>query len=181
MPGNPNAVRVGPGRLLIAPLGTPEPTDLATPWDTDFVELGYTAEGSTFQFNNTFENVEVAEELEPVQILQTTREINVTFASAEITALNMQRAFNGGEVNTSGGVVTFEPPAAGEYTPAMIGWESDDGLERWVFRRCIQTGTVEIARRKAPDKSTLPMAFRATKPAGQQSFRAIIDADYVGS
>lgn len=176
--GDPTAVRIGPGILKIAPLGSTEPVDLATAWDAAFIDLGYTEEGSSFVFENTFEDVMVAEELEPVEILQTTRQITVNFAAAELTATNIQRAFNGGEVVTGTGIVTFEPPDAGDYTPVMIGWESDDGLERWVFRRCIQVGNVEIARRKAPAKAQVPMSFRCTKPAGAASFVFIHDDDY---
>lgn len=178
---DPKAVRVGPGILYIAPLDTTEPDDLATPWDGDWTEIGYTDSGSTFVFDQTFEDVMVAEEYDAIHVLQTARQITVNFAAAQLTAANLTYAFNGGDVPTpSGGVVTFEPPDTGEYTPVMIGWESDDGLERWVFRRCVQVGSVEIARRKAPDKATVPMSFRATKPgATTPAFAAIFDADYV--
>lgn len=181
MPGNPSAVRVGPGWLYIAALGTPEPASLADAWDAAWVGVGYTDEGSNFVFNNTFENVEVAEEYEPVAVLQTTRQIDVSFAAAEMTALNLQRAFNGGTVVTAGGVVTFEPQAAGLATPVMLGWEATDGLERWIFRRCLQVANVDIPRRRAPDKSVLPMTFRCMKPASATAFKAIFDEDYVGS
>jgi hypothetical protein len=181
MPGDPLAVRIGPGTLYIAPLGATEPAELTTAWDAAWVELGYTDEGSSFVFDNTFEDVMVAEELEPVEILQTARQITVNFAAAELTATNIQRAFNGGTITTNLGEVTFEPPDAGDYTPVMVGWEADDGLERWVFRRCIQVGSVEIARRRAPDKSTVPMSFRCTKPAGEASFVFIHDEDYVAA
>lgn len=177
--GNPLAVRVGPGTLYIAPLESPVPTDLDTPWNVAFTALGYTDEGSNFVFDQTFEDVNVAEELEPILILQTARNINVNFALAEITAANLQRAFNGGTIQTTAGVVTFTPPPAGEYTPVMIGWEAEDGLERWVFRRCIQAGSVDIARRRAPDKATIPMSFRAMKPSGAESFVFIHDANYI--
>src|SRR3546814_14218097 len=115
--GDPTAVRIGPGILKSAPLGSTEPTDLATAWDAAFIDLGYTEEGSSFVFENTFEDVMVAEELEPVEILQKPRQITVNFAAAELTATNIQRAFNGGAVVTGTGIVTFAPPAAGPYTP----------------------------------------------------------------
>jgi hypothetical protein len=171
--GNPEAVRVGPGKLLIAPVGSTEPTDLETPWAVAWTPLGYTNEGSEFVFNNTFENIGVAEELEPIDIEQTTREILANFALAEVTAANMQRAFNGGTISTPSGLVTFEPPAAGVKTYTMLGWESEDADERWIFRKCLQVGSVNLARRRAPDKALLPMSFRAVKPAGAQAFKAI--------
>lgn len=180
--GTPANVRVGPGILKIAPVGSTEPTDLATAWDAAWVDLGYTEEGSTFSFDNTFEDVEVAEELDPVAILQTARNIAVSFALAELTADNLQTALNGGTITTSGvapaEIATFEPPEPGDFTYIALGWESVDTLERWVFRKGLQTGTVEIARRKAPDKATIPAEFRFVKPSGQAPFMFIHDTDY---
>lgn len=177
--GNPLAVRVGPGHLKIAPIGSTEPTDLATPWAGAWTDLGYTNEGSEFVFDQTFEDVEVAEELEPVEVIQTARQTTVNFALAELTAANMQRALNGGEINTAGGIVTFEPPSVGSFDDVMLGWEADDGLERWVFRRCRNVGSVNLPRRKGADKATLPMSFRALKPPAAPAFIFIHDQDFV--
>lgn len=173
--GNPLAVRVGPGKLYIAALGSTEPSNLVGAWAAAWTLMGYTHEGTSFVFDNTFEDVEVAEELEPILTLQTKRNITVNFALAEMTAENMKVAFNGGDVQTPAGLVTFEPPAAGSYTAVMLGWEAEDALERWIFRKCIQIGSVEIARRRAPDKATLPMSFRVMKPENAASFKLIHD------
>jgi hypothetical protein len=179
MAGNPNAVRVGPGWLYIAPVGSDEPSDLTSEWGAAWVQLGYTDEGSAFSFENTFEDVPVAEELEPIAILQTARNISVSFAAAELTAGNLQTAMNGGTITTDADVVTFEPPAAGDFTHVAVGWQSDDGLERWVFRKGIQTGNVEVGRRRAPAKATIPMSFRFMKPASDvAAFAFIHDGDY---
>lgn len=177
--GDPLAVRVGPGWLYIAPLESDEPADLTDGWPVAWTPLGYTDEGSNFVFESTFEDVTVAEELDPVAIVQTARTATVNFALAEVTAANLQHAFNGGEITTDEGVVTFEPPDSSETpTLVMLGWESADGLERWVFRRCLQVGSVDIARRRAPDKATLPMSFRCTKPADAATFKFMHDEDY---
>jgi hypothetical protein len=176
--GNPAAVRVGAGRLLIAPLESTEPTNLSGSWHADWTELGYTDEGSVFTFDSTYEDVTVEEELDPILTEQTARVVNLSFAAAELTARNLQIALNGGDITTTSGVTTFEPPGVGDYTHVMIGWESNDGLERWIFRKCLQVGNVEIARRRAPNKATLPMQFRALKPADATVFTAIFDADY---
>jgi hypothetical protein len=187
MAGDPKAVRVGPGWLYVAPVGATEPENLTAEFGvvgppdlTAWVPLGYTDEGSSFTFGATFEDVMVAEELEPIEVLQTARNISVNFASAEITARNMQIAMNGGEITTSTGIVTFEPPDAGDYTPVALAWEADDGFERWIFRRCIQVGDADIPRRRAPNKAIIPMQFRVTKPSDAEvaSFVFIHDEDY---
>ena len=185
--GNPQEVRVGPGRLLIAPLLSVEPVDLATPWDDAWVPIGYTDAGSVFNFNAGYEDVLVAEELDPINTFQTSRSIAINFAAAQLSATNMQRAFNGGTILTPTGLVTFEPPAAGVYTPVMLGWESSESptpFERWIFRKCIQAGNVAISRAKAPAKAQLPMSFRGLKPDNDAhgdpvaAFKFIHDANY---
>lgn len=176
--GNPNAVRVGPGKLYVAALESAEPPDLVTAWPGAWTLLGYTEEGSEFVFEQTFEDVNVAEELDPILVLQTARRVLVNFASAEMTAANMQRALNGGTITTPGGIVKFEPPGVGDYTHIMLGWEAEDNMERFIFRKCLQTGSLNIARRRAPDKATLPMSFACTKPAGAATFTYYHDADY---
>jgi hypothetical protein len=180
--GNPEQVRVGPGWLYIAPLDTTEPTDLSTAWETvdaDWTNLGYTDGGTSFVFDQTFEDINVDQEYDPIAVLQTARSISVNVMAAELTAANLEIAFNGGVIDTpGGGVTTFEPPDAGDFTHVMVGWEATDALERWVFRKCLQVGSVEIARRKAPDKSVVPLSFRAIKPEGSAAFIAIIDTDF---
>lgn len=173
--GNPATIALGPGHLLIAPLGTPEPTNLATAWDEDWTDLGYTAEGSEFVYEVTSAPVEVAEELDPVRIVMTGRNARVNFALAEITAANLKRALNGGTITTGTGIVTFDPPAPGAEVRTMLGWESDAEDERWIFRQCLQSGSLSLVRRKGAEKSTLPVSFALEKPAGLQPFRAILD------
>lgn len=73
-------------------------------------------------------------------------------------------------------VVTFEPPAIGTETRVMLGWESFDKQERWVFRKCFQTGNVETARKKAPDKALLPVEFSLETVPSLAPFKAIIDS-----
>lgn len=170
MSGDPTKIRVGPGWLRIAPVGSTEPVDLLAAWDASFVLLGYTAEGHSFSSSQTFEPVEVAEEIDPIRHEPTGREMKVDFAMAEMTALNLSRAMNGGVVNTTGvgvdQITTFEPPTPGEEVRVALGWESADGQERWVWRKCLQTGDIEIARRKAPDKATIPASFMCEIVAG---------------
>lgn len=179
--GNAAAISLGPGTLKIAPLGSTEPTDLSTAWDAAWVDLGYTAEGSEFSYEVSTEPVDVAEEFEPIRIMTTGRSAAVSFALAELTAANLKRALNGGTITSGTGLVTFEPPAVGEEVRVMLGFESEDGEERWVYRQCFQMGSLTIARRKAPDKATLPVEFGLEKPSGAASFKAIFDDARTGT
>lgn len=178
--GNPGALALGPGSLYIAVLGTPEVVnnDLTTAWATvsaNWIALGYTAEGSTFNYSVDTENVEVAEELDPVAVALTSREMNVDFALAQITAKNLKTALNGGTITAGSGAVTFEPPALGEEVRTMLGWESEDHTERWIYRKCLQVGGMEISRAKGAAKATIGCSFKLEKPTdGSAPFKAIL-------
>lgn len=168
--GNPNKVKVGAGLLYAAPLGSTEPNDLTTPWatvDPDWQPVGYTEEGHDFGSEPSYDPIEVAEEKTPIRYDKSTIEEMLTFSAAEITVDNLTYAFNGGNVTTiSGTVVRFERNDVNEEdTYLMLGWESNDGEERWVFRKCIQIGSSTIARRKSPTKALIPMEFRLVVPA----------------
>lgn len=167
--GNPKNVTLGPGYLLYAPLGSDEPVDLATPWDAAFIPLGYTDKGSTQSQEISYDDVEVAEELEAIDSVATGRKITVKFDSAENTAKNYKLAMNGGTITVSGTapnlIHKFTPPPLGAETRCMLGWESEDHLERWFWRECKQVGSIETSRTKGSDKALIPMEFQAYKPS----------------
>lgn len=179
--GTPSAVKVGPGLLYYTFITTPEPVDLTTPWatvDPLWLPFGYTDDGSSFMFDQTFEDIEVAEEFEPIDSMQTKRVTKASFAVAEMTYANLVLALNGATVTASGSganhIQTVVPPVVGNVTRIKLGWEAQDHKERWVFHECLQTGSVEIARKKAPNKATIPMEFQALIPAaGGQPWKAI--------
>jgi hypothetical protein len=176
--GDPTKVKVGPGLLYVNALGgtltnlqVSSANGFVNSWasvDPDWVPLGYTEEGHEFANEPNFEPIEVAEELDALRYEQTGRQMRLSLAAAELTYQNITRAYNGGTIITSGSgatqVRTFKPPAIGEVTKLMIGWESQDKMERWVFYQCVQVGGATIARRKAPNKATVPMEFRLELP-----------------
>lgn len=171
--GDPTKVKVGPGFLYGNVLLAPSPTDLVTPWttvDPGWFSFGYTDDGSQFEFDLKYQDIMVAEEIDPVDSQQTDRITMITFNAAQSTKENITYAFNGGTLTTTGSgatrVTKFEPPALGVVTRLQIGWESLDHLERWVFYSCLQTAKVSITHKKAPNKATIPMSFKAFVPAG---------------
>lgn len=180
--GTPAAVKLGPGLLYVAPIGTTEPTTLTGALPSAWVALGYTEEGSEITFEMSFEDVPVAEELDPVKVVATGRMTTVQFELAQLTARNLSVAFNGGTITgPTGGYVTFDPPDLGEEERLMLVWQADDNEERWLFRRVLQVGSVTIARRKAPDKATIPCEFKCEIPTdGSGIFKVWVtdDLDY---
>lgn len=165
------ALRVGPGELRWAPLGSPIPADLDTPWDAAWSGLGYTEDGHEMERAGTFEERRVAEELLALATYQTEATGNMRFALAQINTDNLQLMFGGGSVAAPGadGSVVYTPPAAGEFTDIMLGWEADDTphpLERIVFTRVTQVGAVTVPRRRAPQAANLPLDFKMGVPDG---------------
>lgn len=171
MPLNAEALSLGAGFLYIAALTSAEPSDLTTPWDGAWTQIGYTSEGHTFTYGITSEGIKVAEVLGPVRQENTERTITVEFAMAEITATNLIRAMNGGDSVTGSGIVTVQPPSLRDAVIyKMLGWEAFDQTERIVWRKCIQGSEFAIPRKKAPDYATIPVVFtvlevdESTKP-----------------
>jgi hypothetical protein len=60
----------------------------------------------------------------------------------------------------------FEPPQVGAEVRAMLGWDSEDGLERVVWRRVLQSGNSEVARRKGADYAKFNAEFSLEQPGG---------------
>jgi len=138
--GSPTALALGPGYLYAGALGRVEPTDLVTTWvtvDAGWVALGYTDVGSEFDYQLNTAAVDVAEELDPISNAPTGRVASVTFNLSQLTATNLKLALNGGVITTGTGIVTIEPPDLGTEVRTMLGYESEDHTERWVWRQCL--------------------------------------------
>ncbi len=176
--GNASALGLGPGYLYVAPIGTTEPTDLVTPWATvsaSWAPVGYTEDGSDLSYNPATSPVDVAEELDHIQVVTTGRDSTIAFAMSQITATNLKLAFNGGVLTTPAGLVTFEPPDLGTEVRTMIGFEAEDHTERWIYRQCFQTGTITLGRKKGAANASIAAQFALEKPAtGLRLFRAIM-------
>jgi hypothetical protein len=169
-----DAIAQGPGYLYWGPLGTANPTNTVAgskftdTWPVAWLLIGATDEGSEFSYQLDTDNVEVAEYLDPVAVATTGRTVSISFAMAQIHTTNLKRALNGGTITTTGtGATTlneYAPPDVGSEVRAMIGWESQDSTERLVCYQVLQTGNVNIQRRKGANKALLPVEFTLEKP-----------------
>lgn len=163
----PNAIRLGVGVLFLSTdLAAVEPTDLATPWAAAWVQAGPTQNGHEVAYTVNSDPVRIAERITEISNVPTSSEMVMSFDLAQTTANNFKLALNGGTITTTTGVVTFEPPLKPGEARIKVGWESDDGLERYIFRRCFNVGGLSLAHRPGAEYSTVPMQFRIEAPAG---------------
>jgi hypothetical protein len=170
-----------PGYLFWAPLGSTLPTNTVAnsvftdSWPVAWISLGATEEGSTFSYEVNVEAVTVAEFFDPVTYRTTERSGSFAFSLADWTLANVKRAFNGGSLTIVSGTGAtqlnkYEPPNPGAEVRAMLGWESLDATVRFVVYQTINSGTVEMAFQKAPEKALIPCEFKMEKPAATQPF-----------
>lgn len=182
------AVRFGlPGLLRVAPLGTAEPVAVDDAWPSGWIALGYTDEGSVINYELSTDNVEVAEELDVFARVTTGRDASVEFALAEMTYFNLNIAFNGGILPAldQAGVDdwVFEPPALGDEARIMLGWDAyADHTKndlRYIFRKCLQGGSLGLENRKGVTKSTIPVTFQLEKPDDGTALLKVLGKDYL--
>jgi hypothetical protein len=163
--GTPSEVVVGPGLLYVAPIGTAEPTTGSGALPSAWTPIGYTDDGTTFSYGTTFEDIDVAEELDPIRKVATKRQVSLKCAMAQVSAQTLSIAANGGTIGSpTTGFVTFDPPELGQEAAVMVAWDSDDHQERILIRKAIQVGAVDEARKKAPNKAMIPIELAGQVP-----------------
>lgn len=177
MARDPLEVLVNTGTFYVAAAtpSTPEPrpTDPGTAVGGNFLEVGYTDGGWTFGRDATFEDIEVAEENDPVNTLQTAQTMTWTAALAQNSLEVLQWAMGGGTITPSTPGVGFRrytPPATGTFTTYTLLFRTNappgDGskLRDWYAPRAISQGAFEIAHAKAPQKQLVAVVFKLIKP-----------------
>lgn len=110
---NDEAVRVGvTGSVYLAPVGTTLPTDITTPLEAAFVDVGHISEDAlTEALEITTEKLRSWQR--PVGIRTLTTEVNWSFQfqMLETSPLNLELYYGGAESTVAGGVATTAIPA----------------------------------------------------------------------
>ncbi len=167
--GNPNRVKLGPGRLTYAPLGTAEPASASAVLPSAWRPVGYTEDGTEVATNITSEDIEVAEEFDPIDNVMTARSTVVNVTMAEARKSNLSLALGGDGTATDDGD-GFEFPDPATIPGVMLVWDSDltdtptATNRRWIFRKVKPSGNVTVVRRKAPAKNSISASLTAVKP-----------------
>jgi hypothetical protein len=166
--GTPANVDLGPGRIYVAPLGTAEPTSCSAALPSAWIPIGYTEDGNVLSWELTSEPIEVAEEYEPILYEQTRFVSRFSFQMAEATRRNLALALGlGVQANNAASIA---PPVPGQIVPVLMVWDSEETPgatnRRLIMRRATPSSTTELARRKAPAKTLIPVTFDLARPDG---------------
>lgn len=165
---DPQNIELDVGRLWAAPAGTTLPTGNTTAQAgpiAGFRQLGFTEDGTTLMpYKPTITPIYVEELYYPARYATEKVEGTVDFVLVEMIRANLMLAVNRG-ANATNDTTSVGPPAPGQELPIVLMWESTVIGERWVFPSCIQINPLSIERRKAPDKSKLPVSFALQQPA----------------
>lgn len=172
------ALAFGAGYLYYAALGVTVPTNTVVgsvytdTWPAGWNLLGVTKEGHTLNIDINTDAVEAAEYVDPLLNVITGRTITAAMELYQIQLTNFKRVFNGGTLATTGAgttlLTTYTLPTIGSEVRAHIGWESNDGTERWWAMQVFNTGSVGIQRKKGADNASLPITFTMEPDASSQ-------------
>jgi len=179
--GTINEVLIGTGVLYIKDRSTSslafpgdstgaweDPTGMAVSWD----EVGYSEDGWTLEVDKTFEDVMVAEELDPIKSLKSAQEVRLTGEMAQASLDNLAIALGGGSVakdsvNFASGYYKYVPPVTDEFTEYALVLHTDGkaGSDRqFHIPRAVNVGSFSMAHQKAPQKVTLATEFKLLVP-----------------
>ena len=177
-------VLVGTGTFFVAPQGESYPADPTVTPAGNWEDPGYSTEGWSFGLDRTFEDVPVAEEVDPVRVLKTEQSITVAGIMAQATLENMTLSFGGGSIaddTPAAGFRTYTPPASDSFLEKSVLLRTlappGDGTELRDFQvpRVIATGAVEIQHAKAPQITEVAVEWRALLPTATDIFTIIED------
>ncbi len=179
------SVHVGTGALYVADVGTAFPSPPEGSLDessqpTGFVGVGYSEDGWSFEIDRTFEDVNVAEEFDPVNVLKTAQNIRLVGAMAQATLDSIELALGGGTITLGSPAShdSYDPPASADPadekalvlvvpTTPVASVAKNRFIE---IPRSIATGAVALQHQKAPQKQLVAIEFRLLIPTSGDIF-----------
>jgi hypothetical protein len=185
--GTISEVIVGTGVLYVAAIGNDGnasgdyvafPTDDGSNAWADpasgWLDVGYSEDGWTLEMDKTFEDIMVAEEIDPIATFKTAQEVRLTGELAQASQANIQVALGGGTITTgdgSNGYVSgynaILPPSTDNFDEKslLLIVDGPAGADRHVeIPRSINVGAFSMAHQKAPQKVVIGIEFKVLKP-----------------
>lgn len=145
------------------------PGGMSPAWD----EVGYSEDGWTLEVDKTFEDVMVAEEVDPIKTLKSAQEVRLTGELSQAAQNKLQIAMGGGTItqddtgNFASGYDTYLPPLSDTFTEYALVLHTDGpaGADRqFHIPRAVNVGSFAMAHQKAPAKVSLATEFKVLVP-----------------
>ena len=127
-----------------------------------WVDVGYSEDGWTLEMDKTFEDIMVAEEIDPIGTFKTAQEVRLTGELAQAGMTNLQIALGGGTftssdtVNYASDYASLIPPSTDDFDEKSLLLKVDGpaGADRHVeIPRAINVGAFSMAHQKSTSKS----------------------------
>jgi len=176
-------VMLGTGELYIGAEATAFPTDpTTTPSSSDWTDIGYSESGWTLDYDKTFEDVMVAEEIDPIFTIKTAQEIRISGELAQVSLANLKEAMGGGTITTgspSTGFSELKPPATDAFLEKslLLRVDAPDSTLGGTLKkrdvlvpRAVNVGAFSMTHAKAPQKVLVAVEYKVLKPGSGAQF-----------
>ena len=151
---------------------TPADTPSASYWDN----IGYSEGGVSLEYDKTFEDILVAEEVDPIKTIKTAQEVRITGELAQASLRSLKFAMAGGTTTAdtpSSGYTTLVPPTtdAFEEKSLLLRVNAPGHDEAGTAKvrdiqvpRAVNIGAFSLVHAKAPQKVTITIEYKVLKP-----------------
>ena len=151
---------------------TPADTPSSSYWDN----IGYSEGGFSLEYDKTFEDVMVAEEIDPIKTIKTAQEVRITGELAQASLRSLKFAMAGGTTTAdtpSSGFTTLVPPTTDSFEEKSLllrvnapgNDEAGTSKTRDIqVPRAVNIGAFSMVHAKAPQKVTITIEYKVLKP-----------------
>jgi len=178
-----NEVLIGTGVLYIAARTTSNlafPTDdtnNAGSWEavsSDWRDIGYSEDGWTLEIDRTFEDILVAEEVDPIKTIKTAQEARLMGELSQASLVNLSVAMGQSDAfvseddsNFASGYDVVNAPLTNEFKElaGLLITEGPAGADRHIqMPRMVSVGAFSMSHAKAPQKVVIATEFKLLVP-----------------
>jgi len=152
------------------------------PSSSYWTNIGYSEGGFSLEYDKTFEDIMVAEEIDPIKTIKTAQEVRITGELAQASLANLKLAMAGGTETSStpsAGYTQLTPPSTDSFLEyALIlrvnaPGASEGGTQkvRDIYApRAVNVGAFSMVHAKAPQKVTITVEYKLLKPNSDAPF-----------
>ena len=157
----------------------------ASPSGSYWDNIGYSEGGFSLEYDKTFEDVMVAEEIDPIKTIKTAQEVRITGELAQASLRNLKFAMAGGTTTAdtpSSGYTELVPPTTDSFEEKSlllrVNAPGTDEAGTTKLRdiqvpRAVNIGAFSMVHAKAPQKVTITIEYKVLKPNSDAPFANI--------